>query len=420
MPGQTVVLKTAGLFRSRNRFRSGGAGTRLLSRRSRQIGDAGDPRRPPTFPSSMETWRRSSGSRVPARSRGDDRRSDDPQEGALGVAWLESYLERGGRDRHDPPLRDQGLRRSRPDALCAAMSSTRRRRPTYRLHPANPGAATPSRSRERDPRGRARPRARLWETWRRRSVAETGPSRRSSACAGEAGRGRRRVERGRAAPGGPRGPRRSARASSRRGRRDRTGAHRARAGSGARASRLRQDTPGSPGPTAGLIEAAETERRPPSRCSGRAREARGRGRGSGWRARARGPHGGKGPLSREIPLGTSAADALPRESLEPLDSPPPPAARVEPFRPAGPSASAGAAEVRVIGQRLEEAIDEVERALDRAILAGDSRLRVVHGHGTGRLRDGLRAHLRGHPAVASIRPADPREGGNGATIVELK
>jgi DNA mismatch repair protein MutS2 len=74
----------------------------------------------------------------------------------------------------------------------------------------------------------------------------------------------------------------------------------------------------------------------------------------------------------------------------------------------------------VIGQRLEEAIDEVERALDRAILAGDSRLRVVHGHGTGRLRDGLRAHLRGHPAVASIRPADPREGGNGATIVELK
>ncbi len=77
-------------------------------------------------------------------------------------------------------------------------------------------------------------------------------------------------------------------------------------------------------------------------------------------------------------------------------------------------------EVNVIGRRLEEAIEDVEKALDNALLAGATRFRVVHGHGTGRLRDGLRDHLRKHPAVARLRAADPREGGNGATIVELR
>ena len=49
-----------------------------------------------------------------------------------------------------------------------------------------------------------------------------------------------------------------------------------------------------------------------------------------------------------------------------------------------------------------------------------SRLRVVHGHGTGRLRDGLREHFRAHGSVESLRAADAREGGNGATILELR
>jgi DNA mismatch repair protein MutS2 len=114
---------------------------------------------------------------------------------------------------------------------------------------------------------------------------------------------------------------------------------------------------------------------------------------------------------------------MPVEALEPLESagtPGPPPARAAGARVSGPSVSSGTGEVNVIGRRLDEAIDEVERALDAAILAGDSHLRVVHGHGTGKLRDGLRAHLRGHRAVASIRAADPREGGNGATLVELK
>jgi DNA mismatch repair protein MutS2 len=44
----------------------------------------------------------------------------------------------------------------------------------------------------------------------------------------------------------------------------------------------------------------------------------------------------------------------------------------------------------------------------------------VHGHGTGRLREALRDHFRRHPAVASLRAGDKNEGGNGATILEMR
>jgi DNA mismatch repair protein MutS2 len=44
----------------------------------------------------------------------------------------------------------------------------------------------------------------------------------------------------------------------------------------------------------------------------------------------------------------------------------------------------------------------------------------VHGHGTGRLRDGLTKFLRQHPLVANVSLAPDSEGGPGATIVELK
>ena len=108
-----------------------------------------------------------------------------------------------------------------------------------------------------------------------------------------------------------------------------------------------------------------------------------------------------------------------RAELEPADVPPsarPVEARtVAPARPE----ETPTREINVIGRRLEEAIDEVDKALDDALLSGSGRVRVVHGHGTGRLRSGLREHLRHHPAVEKVRSAEPREGGNGATIVEL-
>jgi len=113
---------------------------------------------------------------------------------------------------------------------------------------------------------------------------------------------------------------------------------------------------------------------------------------------------------------------LPRAALEP--APDPKASvriRSSAAAPEGPDGAPTAThEVNVIGQRLPEAISEVEKSLDDALLRGAGRLRVVHGHGTGRLRAGLREHLRQHPSVAALRAADAREGGDGATIVELK
>lgn len=80
----------------------------------------------------------------------------------------------------------------------------------------------------------------------------------------------------------------------------------------------------------------------------------------------------------------------------------------------------GAVEINLIGMRAEPALDAVDHFLDQSLLAGRAEVRLIHGHGTGRLRDAVRAHLRRHPAVAEHRPGAPNEGGNGATIVALR
>ena len=101
----------------------------------------------------------------------------------------------------------------------------------------------------------------------------------------------------------------------------------------------------------------------------------------------------------------------------------PPPSRPPPARPTPdrsddlPGASA---ELPLLGRTVEEALPEVDRYLDRAALAGWSEVRLIHGHGTGRLRTAIRRHLRGHPLAASFRPGGPGEGGDGATVVQLR
>jgi DNA mismatch repair protein MutS2 len=77
-------------------------------------------------------------------------------------------------------------------------------------------------------------------------------------------------------------------------------------------------------------------------------------------------------------------------------------------------------ELHLLGERVEEALQRLDRYLDRAILAGRAEVRVIHGHGTGRLRRAVRQHLRDHPTVAEQRPGGPSEGGEGATVVRLR
>jgi DNA mismatch repair protein MutS2 len=89
------------------------------------------------------------------------------------------------------------------------------------------------------------------------------------------------------------------------------------------------------------------------------------------------------------------------------------------YRPA-PDLSPVHQEINVIGQRAEEARDNVDQFLDRAVMATASRVRIVHGHGMGILRKVLWELLERHPHVEKHYQAPPQEGGTGATIVELK
>jgi DNA mismatch repair protein MutS2 len=76
--------------------------------------------------------------------------------------------------------------------------------------------------------------------------------------------------------------------------------------------------------------------------------------------------------------------------------------------------------VDVRGQAADEALNQVVAALDRATVDGAPFLRIIHGHGTGRLKSVLREYLRGSPYVAEFRPGDKAEGGDGVTVAKLR
>jgi DNA mismatch repair protein MutS2 len=77
-------------------------------------------------------------------------------------------------------------------------------------------------------------------------------------------------------------------------------------------------------------------------------------------------------------------------------------------------------EINVIGCTVDDASREVEKFVDRAFLAGLPRVRVVHGSGMGVLRKALRQLLQQHPHVESVTEPPQKEGGAGATVVELR
>jgi len=68
---------------------------------------------------------------------------------------------------------------------------------------------------------------------------------------------------------------------------------------------------------------------------------------------------------------------------------------------------------------FEEAAGIVDKYLDNALLANMDRVVLIHGKGTGALREKLWEYLRGHPKVKFYRSGDWNEGGDGVTVVEL-
>ncbi|HSF23408.1 MAG TPA: Smr/MutS family protein, partial [Blastocatellia bacterium] len=79
-----------------------------------------------------------------------------------------------------------------------------------------------------------------------------------------------------------------------------------------------------------------------------------------------------------------------------------------------------APEINVIGTRVDEATDRVDKFLDEAFLAGAESVRIVHGHGKGALRKAIAELLTGHSHVEGFNPAPANQGGSGATVVALR
>ena len=97
----------------------------------------------------------------------------------------------------------------------------------------------------------------------------------------------------------------------------------------------------------------------------------------------------------------------------------------------GPGAATNAASLRLErartvassldlrGARVEEALETLDRYLDDAGVAGLGSATIIHGLGTGALRDAVRTAAAAHPLVRSVRPGERGEGGDGATVVTL-
>ncbi|MBT3338391.1 MAG: endonuclease MutS2 [Anaerolineae bacterium] len=76
-------------------------------------------------------------------------------------------------------------------------------------------------------------------------------------------------------------------------------------------------------------------------------------------------------------------------------------------------------ELDMRGERAEDALDILERYIDQAYVGGMPFVRVIHGKGTGRLRDVVREALQANPYVKSFEEGKPKEGGAGVTVVKF-
>lgn len=89
------------------------------------------------------------------------------------------------------------------------------------------------------------------------------------------------------------------------------------------------------------------------------------------------------------------------------------------YRSSSKSASSPGIEISLRGKLVEDGLDELDKYLERAYSAGLPFVRIVHGKGTGRMREAVRAALKDSPYVKSFEEAHENEGGAGVTIAKL-
>lgn len=85
-----------------------------------------------------------------------------------------------------------------------------------------------------------------------------------------------------------------------------------------------------------------------------------------------------------------------------------------------PNTKSPGMEVDLRGLMAEDALDKMERYLEQAFLSGLPFVRIIHGKGTGRLRQAVREALRGHEYIKSFEEGGSTEGGEGVTVAMLK
>ena len=101
-------------------------------------------------------------------------------------------------------------------------------------------------------------------------------------------------------------------------------------------------------------------------------------------------------------------------------APPPPAKLARSVTPVGSLLPSASLECDLRGLHAHDALARADKALDDAVLGGLTEIRLIHGRGTGVLREAVGEFLRGHPQVAGFRLGGPGEGGDGATVVTIR
>lgn len=84
-----------------------------------------------------------------------------------------------------------------------------------------------------------------------------------------------------------------------------------------------------------------------------------------------------------------------------------------------PRAASPGLELDLRGQRVEEALENLDRYIDAAYLAGLPFGRIIHGKGTGKLREAIREYLRQHALISKVTGAEANEGGSGVTVIHI-
>jgi DNA mismatch repair protein MutS2 len=91
--------------------------------------------------------------------------------------------------------------------------------------------------------------------------------------------------------------------------------------------------------------------------------------------------------------------------------------RKGPLKTSRPRAAKSSQEINLIGLRVHQALNKLERFIDQSLLSNTSEVRIVHGFGTGRLRESIHEYL--NRLNLSYRDGEKEEGGGGATVVTL-